>query len=120
VRNDRDIAVGERGNVMIEALQREAVKVGKIAGDVELHHLPLAAREILASGKPAIDQQQAVAELLAGSDDNLIGGHKPHLRDRITDHALFFGADLNTPSQLLQQNRDHYAALSGTRRRICG
>ena len=34
---------------MVEPLQREAVEVGEIAGDVQLRDLPLATRQILAA-----------------------------------------------------------------------
>jgi hypothetical protein len=76
--------------------------------------LPLSFGKILASRHPSIKQHQAGVELNARTDHELISWDSADFYDGITDHALFFGADLDTPPQLLQMNGDHFRPLSAT------
>ena len=58
------------------------MKVGEIPGDVQLHHLAIAAREIFRAHQPAFEEKEARVELLAGPDQALIGTHVPNFGDQ--------------------------------------
>ena len=100
---------------MIEPLQREAVEIGEIAGDVELADLARAVAQILEAAEEAVEQHHAVAEQVAGADQGRIGGHLPDLADRGADRRLLVCGDFVARAQLAKMGFDHAgAALPGT------
>jgi hypothetical protein len=58
---------------VIEALQREAVKIGKVARDVQLGYLPLAVPQVLVAARDPVEQQRAVRQLDTRIDDDRVG-----------------------------------------------
>ena len=107
MRHHSNGAIAHRHDVVIEAFEREAVQVGEIAGDVELGHLPLAARQILAARQPALEQHQARTQIFARPDEDLVGAEIARLRNGIADRPLLLRADVRTLTQLLEVNGDH-------------
>jgi hypothetical protein len=111
MRNDRKSALGECHHVVIKAFESEGVKVGKIASDMQLGDLTFSARKILASRHPAIKQKQACMSFLACPDGKRIGRQSARLGNDAANGTLFFGTDLDTPTQLLDMHADHKRRL---------
>src|SRR5690242_11401534 len=88
-------------------LERETVKVGEIARDVQLDELPLPIREVHRAGHPAIEQQGRLMYRDAVSDDGSIGRDLDDFRGKRADRLLFFRADAVACAKLLQVNVDH-------------
>ena len=55
--HQRHAARGDGDDVVLEPLEREAVQVRKVAGDMQLDKLPLARRQILRARHPAFQEQ---------------------------------------------------------------
>jgi hypothetical protein len=91
MRHEADAAARQGHHIVIEPLQREAVQIGEIAGDVELGDLALPVLQILVAGQQALDQQGAHAQVLAGADERAVGRQLDHLGDRIPDRLLLRG-----------------------------
>ncbi len=62
MRHDGDRAIAQRHQVVVEALQREAMKVREVPGDVQFRHLAFATGKILAPCQPSVEEQQAGIE----------------------------------------------------------
>ena len=83
------------------------MQVEEIPRDVQLGHLPLAARQVLGPRRPSIEQNGAAIKLFARSYDHRVRADLAHFRHRIANRLLLFGADLDTSPELLQVNADH-------------
>ena len=86
--DDRTGRVGQGQDVMVEALQSKAVKVGEIPRDVDLceHSYPRLAVDCAA--KPAVDQQDAVFEPDISSDERLVGFDVSSFQNARQDRSL--------------------------------
>lgn len=72
MRNEREGAVAEGDDVMLQIFQGEAVDVDKVAGDMKFGVLAVAVAQVVAAGGQAGQQQQAVLERLALANDNAV------------------------------------------------
>ena len=111
VRYDGERAIAERHHVMVEAFQRETVKVGEVARHVQLRELPLSALEILRARHPSVDQHQARVEALPRSYHDRVREDLARLRHCVADRLLLFRTDLRALTQLLEMDGDHRDAL---------
>jgi hypothetical protein len=103
VRNDRDLDRRHRADIVLEALEQEAVQVDEVAGDVELHDLALAVGQIPVAADEAVEEQGAFAERDAGLDDDLAGRNFPDLAQRFAQDLGFLLAEDVARPQLAQQ-----------------
>jgi hypothetical protein len=92
---------------MVQALQRETMKIREVPCDVQLGNLALAALKVLRSSQPAIEQQNRLMQLFAVPNEGAILRDVDDLGDEATDGLFLFRADIVSGAQLLQMDFDH-------------
>ena len=97
MRSDGDLAFAHRHDIVVQTLQRKAMEIREVAGDVELGDLALATGQVLAARQPPIEDHQALIEIFARANDNFVGTEAPGLGHHPPDCPLFFGANVDTP-----------------------
>lgn len=93
VRGERDDTIRQRHHIMVEMFQGKAVKIGKIAGNVQRGNHARADLHIDRATEPAIDQKDAVPKLLTSVDECRVRLDPPCLGDQASDLTLFLGVD---------------------------
>jgi hypothetical protein len=83
------------------------MKIGEVAGNVELGDLPLSVGKVLGASKPARKQKDRFVELLAFADHRLALLNLDDVRDEAADCLLLFGADAVACAELLEMSLDH-------------
>src|SRR5689334_6164627 len=111
MRKNRDRALSEGQHIVVEPLERESMKIGEVARDMQLCELALAALEVLAPRHPTFEQKKAGIQLDAGVDSDFVRANPPRFRDGTADCPLFLRADLGTLTQRFQMNADHEGRL---------
>src|SRR3954451_9141496 len=107
MRDQSDLHRGERNNIVVEALQREAMQVDEISRHVQLGELPLSAWQVLGACHPTFEQQHRLMEFLTMANERAVGRHLDNLADEAPDRLLFTRADVVPGAQLFQMNFDH-------------
>jgi len=107
VGNQPDAARGQRDDVVVEPLQREAVEVREVARDLQLGELPLSAGEVLRARHPALEQQRRLVQLDAMADEGAVGGDFHDLRHEAANRFFFLGTDVVTDAKFSEMNLDH-------------
>jgi hypothetical protein len=92
---------------MVEVLQRKAMEIREVAGDVQFGNLALAARKILRPRQPPVEQQRRLVKLFAVADKGSVLRDLDDLRDEAADRLLFLRADIVARPKLPQMNIDH-------------
>lgn len=90
---EADDRIGQCDDIMIEALQGKAVKVGKIAGHMQFGDLTCAGGHIDRASKPPVNKKDAVLEFFTFANQRLACSHLPRLRDHRANGLLFRRAD---------------------------
>ena len=109
MRDQRDLALAERRQVMIEPLQRETVKVSEISRDMELRNLTISVGQVFAPCQPAVEQHDARVDLGAMSDEDFVGGNPSRVCDETANNLLFFRTDRGALPNLFKMHTDHAA-----------
>jgi hypothetical protein len=112
--NNGHNAIGQRHQIMVEMLQRESVEVGEISRDMQCRNLAHARLHMHRTAKPAVDQQDAVLELLPFSDESLVRWDPSGFGNNALDGALFGGVDRVPLPQSPKVSLDHFAVLDAS------
>ena len=115
MRNDCDLAWGERRHLMIEPLERETVQIDEIAGNMQLGDLALGIGKVAHPCSPAVDQQSAEVEVLAARAEYLVGPHPPGVGDGAANGIFLLGADVVTLAELGEMGLDHGPSMFQSR-----
>jgi hypothetical protein len=95
---------------MIEALQREAVEIREVAGDVQLGNLALAITQVLVAAREPVEQQRAVRQLDTRIDDDRVGRMLAMFTDRAADGVFLFGRKRVASAQLREMASKNVAS----------
>jgi hypothetical protein len=77
VRDDGHRAVGDRHNIVVQALEGVAMEIGEVSGDVDFQDLAFSARQILRPEQPALQKENARFQILSRADQGLVGLDPP-------------------------------------------
>src|SRR6476646_4776237 len=72
VRDEGDLAARDRNDVVFETLEREAVEIGKVAGNAEFRELTLPRGKVLGAGQPARKKKQRMLKLFPMANDRAV------------------------------------------------
>jgi hypothetical protein len=95
---------------VIEALQREAVKIGKVARDVQLGNLTLSVAQVLVAARDPVEQQRAVRQLDTRIDDDRVGRMLAMFTDRAADGVFLVWRKRVASAQLREMASENVAS----------
>jgi hypothetical protein len=72
MRQEGQMAVGERPDVAVQSVEMEAVEVGHVARDMKRHDLASAVAHYLGGGRRSFGHQEAAGGLIPLADDHLV------------------------------------------------
>ncbi len=91
--DERDGDAGEGADMMVQPLEKEAVEVDEVSGDVQLHDLALALRQVDIAGDDAVDQQRGVGERASAASYGPASGKNLHVSDGAAKHGFLVPVD---------------------------
>jgi len=107
VRNRGDLARRERRDVVVQPLEREAVKVDEVAAELQLTDLLLPVRHVPVAGHPSIEQQQALVQHLATPDDGYVRADPSDLSNRGAYRRLVLASNAVADTKFLEMGFNH-------------